>query len=324
MKMRALITGFPGQDACYLAKFLLEHGYEVHGMMKRYTAPNYSNMEYLGLMDDVQFHVGDVTDIGSIFNILREAKPTEFYNLAAQSYVGDSWQLAHATSQVDGLGPLNCLTAIQNFDPEIRFYQAGTSEMFGNANNNGFQDEDTPFMPVSPYGVSKLFGYHITKNFRESHDAHACSGILFNHESPIRGIQFVTRKITHAAARLYHGEKFTLELGNLDARRDWGHAEDFVRGMWMMLQQDEPKDYIIATGKSNTVREVLEIAFIHANLDPADVMINQKYIRPNELHALHANSTKANEELGWKPKWSFKDMIQHMVEEDIKRLRFSN
>ena len=320
--MRALITGFPGQDACYLADLLLSKGYEVYGMIKRYTSPNYSNLDYLGLREKgLKLVTGDVTDIGSIFDCLEDAKPDEFYNLAAQSYVGKSWRLAYATTEVDAKGPLNCLEAIRRTNPKIRFYQAATSEMFGNNSTNGVQTEETAFMPASPYGVAKLYGYHITKNFRESYGMFACSGILFNHESPIRGIEFVTRKVTDGVAQILAGKKDVITLGNLDAERDWGHARDFVKAQWMMLQAEEPKDFIIATGVKHTIRDLCEVAFQKAGIsDWQDKVVSDpEFIRPNDLVSLHASSSKAQRELGWEVETSFEQMIEEMLQADIER-----
>jgi GDPmannose 4,6-dehydratase len=321
---RALITGFPGQDACYLADFLIQQGYEVHGIIKRYSCPDYSNLEYLNLFDKgLTLHTGDVTDIGSLFDVLEEVNPHEFYNLAAQSFVGNSWRLTHTTTQVDANGPLNCLEAIRRVNPEIKFYQAGTSEMFGNANINGYQTEDTPFMPRSPYGVAKLFGYHITRNFRESYAMFACTGILFNHESPIRGIEFVTRKVTNGVAKIVAGKANTIHLGNLDAERDWGFAGDFVEAQWLMLQQDKPDDFIIATGVKHSVRELCRLAFDVAGIrDWEDYVVEDpRFKRPAELDSLQANSNKAEQVLGWKPKVTFEELIEMMVKADIDRLK---
>ena len=317
----ALITGFPGQDACYLADFLLQKGYKVYGVVKRYTAPNWSNIEYLDLFrKGLKLITADVTDIGSLFDAVEESKPDEFYNLAAQSFVGASWRLAHATTQVDAHGPLNCLEVIRRINPKIKFYQAATSEMFGNANINGYQTEDTPFMPRSPYGVAKLYGYHITKNFRESFNIFACSGILFNHESPIRGIEFVTRKVTDGVAKIIKGKSDRIYLGNLSAERDWGFAGDFVQAQWLMLQQETPRDYIIATGVKHSVEDLCRIAFNRVGLDYREYVIeSEQYKRPAELHSLQAKCDKAKLELDWQATMSFKDMIELMVDEDIKR-----
>jgi GDPmannose 4,6-dehydratase len=317
----ALITGFPGQDACYLADFLLQKGYKVYGVVKRYTAPNWSNIEYLDLFrKGLKLITADVTDIGSLFDAVEESKPDEFYNLAAQSFVGASWRLTHATTQVDAHGPLNCLEVIRRINPKIKFYQAATSEMFGNANINGYQTEDTPFMPRSPYGVAKLYGYHITKNFRESFNIFACSGILFNHESPIRGIEFVTRKVTDGVAKIIMGKSDRIHLGNLSAERDWGFAGDFVEAQWLMLQQQTPQDYIIATGVKHSVEDLCRIAFNCVGLDYREYVIeSEQHKRPAELHSLQAKCDKAKLELGWQATMSFKNMIKLMIDEDIKR-----
>lgn len=320
---RALITGFPGQDACYLADLLLRKGYKVYGIVKRYTAPDFSNLDYLDLRArGLELITGDITDIGSLFDAIEIAQPDEFYNLAAQSFVGGSWRLAHTTTQVDAQGVLNCLEAIKRTDRNIRFYQAGTSEMFGNANTNGYQTEETPFMPRSPYGVAKLYGYHITRNFRESYGMYACTGILFNHESPIRGIEFVTRKVTDSVARIAMGKKTDpIRLGNLDAERDWGFAGDFVEAQWMMLQGNEPEDYIIATGVKHSVRDLCRIAFDAAAIEDWErwVVEADEFKRPAELHSLHARCDKAANKLGWTAKMRFEHMIQLMVREDLKR-----
>lgn len=321
---RALITGFPGQDACYLAHLLLALGYEVHGTIKRYSCPDYSNLEYLDLLDSgLTLHTADVTDIGSLFDVVEAVQPTEFYNLAAQSFVGSSWRLAHVTTQVDAIGPLNCLEVIKRTNPEIKFYQAGTSEMFGNAHTNGVQTEDTPFMPRSPYGVAKLYGYHIVRNFRESYGTFACTGILFNHESPIRGIEFVTRKVTAGVAAIKAGKKSFISLGNLEAERDWGFAGDYVRAMWLMLQQDKPDDFIIATGVKHSVKDLCELAFDIAGIPNWEeyVVIDPIFKRPAELDSLQASCNKAERVLGWKAEYSFEDLIKMMVLEDIARLK---
>ena len=320
----AVITGFPGQDACYLADFLLTKGYRVVGMMKRYTEPMWGNISYLDLINRGLFlETGDVTDIGSLFDIVEKWQPEEFYNLAAQSYVGGSWRLAHVTSDVDAMGPLNCLEAIRRTRKDCKFYQAGTSEMFGNSHDGGWQRETTNMQPRSPYGVAKLYGYHITRNMRESYDMFACSGILFNHESPIRGIEFVTRKVTDGVARIVTGKGNKINLGNLDAKRDWGFAGDFVEAMWMMLQADTPKDYVCATGKCYSVRDLCKTAFTYAGITDWEdyIQINPDFVRPAELNFLRGDSTKMQEELGWKPKVNFEQLIHMMVDEDIKRVK---
>lgn len=320
----ALITGFPGQDACYLADLLLDKGYKVTGIIKRYSCPDFSNLDYLNLRErGLKLITGDVTDIGSLFDAVEASQPDEFYNLAAQSYVGKSWTLAHATTAVDANGPLNCLEVIRRVNPKIRFYQAATSEMFGNNSDNGVQTEKTAFMPASPYGVAKLYGYHITKNFRESFDMFACSGILFNHESPLRGIEFVTRKVTDGVAQIVTGKKKKIELGNLGAERDWGHARDYVRAQWLMLQQDEPQDFIIATGVKHNIGDLCRLAFAEVGIDDWQqyVVSSSDYIRPNDLVSLHASCSKAKHLLGWQPTVTFGEMIEEMVDADLKRHR---
>lgn len=318
----ALITGFPGQDACYLADLLLDKGYTVYGIIKRYTSPNYDNLNFLNLSyRGLKLIMADVTDPASLADAMEISEPDEFYNLAAQSYVGGSWRLAYTTAQVDALGPLNCLEAIRRYKPDTRYYQAGTSEMFGNSHINRRQTEETPFMPVSPYGVAKLYGYHITRNYRESYDMFACNGILFNHESPIRGIEFVTRKVTDGVAKIVTGKSQNIELGNLDAERDWGHARDFVQAQWLMLQQDSPDDFIVSTGIKHSVRDLCRIAFAAAGISNWEdyVTVSDQYKRPNELHSLHADCDKAKTVLKWQPRYSFETMISEMVAEDIKR-----
>jgi len=318
----AVVTGCPGQDGTYLCEFLLAKGYKVVAVVKRYTSPNWSNMEYLNLFNKgVIVEVGDVTDIGSIFDIVEKHKPDEFYNLAAQSYVGGSWRLAHVTTDVDAIGPLNCLEAIRRIKPDCKFYQAGTSEMFGNSHDNGWQRETTNMQPRSPYGVAKLYGFHITRNMRESYDLFACSGVLFNHESPIRGIEFVTRKVTDGVAKISKGLADKIELGNLDSIRDWGFAGDFVEAMWMMLQADTPADYVCATGESHSVRDLCETAFRHAGITDWEkyVTSSSEFVRPAELDYLRGDSSKLQDELGWKPRINFDNLIQLMVAEDIRR-----
>ncbi len=320
----AIVTGFPGQDACYLADFLLNKGYTVVGIIKRYSVPNYSNLDYLDLRRrGLVLETGDVTDIGSIFDIVDTHHPDEFYNLAAQSYVGGSWRLAHVTTDVDAMGPLNCLEAIRRIKPECKFYQAGTSEMFGNSHEDGWQRETTNMQPRSPYGVAKLYGFHITRNMRESYNMFACSGILFNHESPIRGIEFVTRKVTDGVAKIATGQNYKLNLGNLKAKRDWGYAGDYVEAMWMMLQADEPVDYVCATGKTYSVKDLVKTAFKYVGITDWEnyVAVNKKFIRPAELDFLRGDSSKMQEELGWKPKVEFEQLIHTMVEADIKRYK---
>ena len=317
---KAIVTGITGQDGGYLAKLLLSKNYKVYGLMKRYASPNWGNLDFLGIKDQIEFVNGDLTDIGSLMLHVRNIQPDEFYNLGAQSFVGESWNQAHLTTEVNAIGVLNCLTAIKEFSFSTKFYQASTSEMFGNSNFQGIQTEETPFVPRSPYGVAKLYAHHITQNYRESYGMFACSGILFNHESPIRGIEFVTRKITDGVAQLVTGKKKELILGNLDAKRDWGFAGDFVEAMWLMLQQEHPEDYIISTGNQHTVRDVLDIAFKRAGVSDwsSYVRSDQQYMRPAELNALLGSSDKAKHQLGLVSKMSFKELIETMNDEDLK------
>lgn len=320
MKKVAFVTGMTGQDGPYLAKHLLEQDYEVYGLVKRYSNPNLDNIKYLGIENDIELVTGDITDDCSMNHLIKTIKPREFYNLAAQSFVGSSWDLNKVTSEVNAIGPLNILNAIKLNSPETRFYQASTSEMFGNS-NGGLQNETTPFHPRSPYGVAKLYAYWITVNFRESYSLHASNGILFNHESPIRGKEFVTRKITDGVAKIKLGLADKIILGNLDAKRDWGYAGDFVEAMWLMLQQDEPDDYVIATGKQHSIRDVLNIAFDEVGIEDWEKYIetDPRFKRPAELHSLCGNMSKAQTNLNWTPKTSFADMIRTMTSEDLKR-----
>ena len=319
----ALVTGFPGQDACYLADYLLDIGYKVVGGIKRYSAPNYSNLDFLGLTDRDNFtlEILDVTDIGSIFDVVEKYEPDEIYNLAAQSFVGASWRLTHATMAVDGLGPVNMIEVIRRVNPKIKYYQASTSEMFGNSHTNGVQTEDTPLLTASPYGAAKLYAHRMVGNARDSFGLFACSGILFNHESPIRGIEFVTRKVTDGVAQIRKGKKDVIKLGNLDAERDWGHAKDYVRAQHLMLQQDTPEDFIIATGVKHTIRDLCREAFHAAGITEWEdkVVSDPAFIRPHDLVSLHASCDKAKRKLGWVPEISFKEMIKEMVDEDCKR-----
>lgn len=320
MKKIAFITGMTGQDGPYLAKFLLEKGYRVYGLMKRYSNPNLDNLEFLEIKDKVELLIGDLTDENSIANIIRTIRPDEVYNLGAQSFVGASWDLNKITTEVNSIGPLNILNAIKIHSPNTKFYQASTSEMFGNA-VTPVQDENTPFRPRSPYGVAKLYAHWITVNFRESYGIHASSGILFNHESPIRGKEFVTRKITDGVARIAKGLSDKISLGNLDSKRDWGFAGDYVEAMWLMLQQETPDDYVIATNETHTIREVLDIAFNYVDLPNWEkyVDVDYKFKRPAELHLLQGNPAKAEKQLGWQRKVNFKSLIEMMVNEDLKR-----
>lgn len=319
--MRALITGITGQDGAYLAELLLSKNYEVYGLVARRVNNSYYNLRYLNILDKVKFCYGDMTDPCSINNAIKSVKPDEVYNLAAQSFVGESWNQPVYTSQVNGMGCIHMLEAIRNFCPEAKFYQASTSEMYGNNWEEDYsQNEKTPFKPRSPYGTAKVMAHNSTVNYRESYGLFACAGILFNHESPIRGKEFVTRKITDAVARISLGLQDTVELGNLNSRRDWGYSKDYVEAMWMMLQQPEPDDFVIATGKAHSIRDLLEVAFSCVRLDfEKHVAINPDFVRPAEVTRLRGDITKARNRLNWEPKTDFADLIHLMVQEDIKR-----
>jgi len=323
MKKTALVTGILGQDGPYLAKLLLENDYKVFGLVRRYSNPNFSNLEYLGLMNKIEFVEGDLTDESSLINIVKNTRPEEIYNLAAQSFVGGSWDQAKLTTEVNAVGVLFLLNTIKFFSPITRFYQASTSEMFGLGNTNGFQDENTPFHPRSPYGVSKVYAHWMTVNFRESFGLFTCNGILFNHESPIRGIQFVTRKITDGVARIKLGLAKELRLGNLESRRDWGFAGDYVEAMYLMLQQKNPDDYVVGTGENHSVGEFVEKAFLVAGINDWKkyVTIDPRFKRPAEVPNLKAKPDKAQKVLGWKKKTSFDALVKMMVEADLKRLK---
>lgn len=322
MKKTAIITGILGQDGPYLAKLLLEKGYTVYGIMQRYSNPNLSNIEFLGIEEKIILITGDITDDGNMNHIIKNIKPNEFYNLAAQSFVGASWELSKLTTEINACGVLNILNSIKNNSPSTKFYQASTSEMYGNS--GGFLlSENTPFCPQSPYAISKLYAYWISKNYRESYSLFTSNGILFNHESPLRGKEFVTRKITDAVARIKLGLKDSISLGNIDSVRDWGFAGDYVEAMWLMLQQDVPDDYVIATGETHSIRELLDIAFYRIGIKEWQkyVKIDPHFIRPVDVKYLHGNYNKAKEKLGWQPKTSFKELIEMMVDADIKRLK---
>jgi GDPmannose 4,6-dehydratase len=319
MSKQALITGITGQDGAYLAQLLLGKGYAVHGLLARRSSDTLWRLRELGIENEVQLIDGDLTDLSSLIRAMQVSKADEVYNLGAQSFVGTSWQQPVLTAQVDGVGAINVLEAVRIVNPQARFYQASTSEMFGLIQAE-LQDETTPFYPRSPYGVAKLMAHWATVNYRESHKLHASSGILFNHESPLRGIEFVTRKVTHAAVKIKRGEQKELRLGNIDAKRDWGFAGDYVEAMWLMLQQSRADDYVIATGITTTVREMCEIAFKHLGLNHEDhVVIDPKYFRPAEVDVLLGNSGKAQRALGWKPKTSLQQLITMMVDADMRR-----
>jgi GDPmannose 4,6-dehydratase len=321
MKKVALVTGIAGQDGAYLAKLLLEKNYKVYGLVRRYTNPNFSNLDYLGVTSDVDLVQGDMTDEGSLMNIIRGTRPDEIYNLAAQSFVGASWDQAKYTSEVDAMGVLYLLNAMKHFVPTAKFYQASTSEMFGNAHENGWQTENTPFKPRSPYAIAKLYAHWMTINFRESYSLYTCSGVLFNHESPIRGKEFVTRKITDGVARIKAGLDTHISLGNTDSSRDWGFAGDYVEAMWMMLQQDQPDDYLIATGETHTIAEFLDIAFAEIGVSDWSnyVTLDPRFKRPAELFALKGDSSKTRTKLGWSPKTDFQSLVKMMMDADLKR-----
>ncbi len=315
----ALITGVTGQDGSYLAEFLLEKGYHVIGMVRRSSTVNFTRIEHI--QDDITIVSGDLLDQGSLMSLLREYRPTEVYNLAAQSFVPTSWQQPVFTGEVTALGVTRMLEAIRAVDPGIRFYQASSSEMFGKVQEVP-QTERTPFYPRSPYGVAKVYGHWITVNYRESFNIFACSGILFNHESCRRGLEFVTRKVTHAVARIALGLTDHVSLGNLDARRDWGYAGDYVRAMWLMLQQDTPDDYVVGTGETHSVQELCEVAFAHVGLDYRDyVRQDPRFMRPAEVDLLISNPAKARARLGWQPEVSFQQLIEMMVDADLALLR---
>jgi GDPmannose 4,6-dehydratase len=322
MKRTAIITGMTGQDGPYLARFLLERDYHVYGLVKRYSNPNLDNLAWLGIDQDVELLTGDITDDSMINNLVRTIKPQEFYNLAAQSFVGASWELNKLTTEVNAMGPLNILNAIKMHSSNTRFYQASTSEMYGNSDGNR-QSESTPFHPRSPYGVSKLYGHWITVNYRESYGLYACSGILFNHESPLRGREFVTRKVTDAVARIKLGMADSVTLGNLDARRDWGFAGDFVEAMYLMLQQPEASDYVISTGEQHTIGDLCRTAFEHVGISDWHALIRSdpRFKRPAELHSLCGDSSRARKLLNWQPKVDFQTMIRDMVDADLARLQ---
>lgn len=313
----ALITGITGQDGSYLAELLLSKGYQVVGMVRRSSTVNFERIEHL--LDNITVLQGDLQDQGSLLSLLEEYKPTEIYNLAAQSFVPTSWGQPALTGDVTGLGVTRMLEAIRFVNPKIRFYQASSSEMFGKVLEVP-QKEDTPFYPRSPYGVAKVYGHWITVNYRESFDIFATSGILFNHESPRRGLEFVTRKIADAVARIKLGKQKELRLGNLEAQRDWGFAGDYVRAMWLMLQQDHPDNYVIGTGETHSVREFCEIAFSHVDLDYKEfVMVDERFYRPAEVDLLISDPGKARNELKWEPEVSFKQLVTMMVDSDIAR-----
>lgn len=333
-KKIAMISGITGQDGGYLAKFLLNKNYKVIGLYRRGATDIFEKLREHGILNQIEMLDFDLLEFSNICRIIRKSKPDEFYNLAAQSFVSTSWEEPIYTTQVDGLSVLYLLEAIREFSPKTRFYQASTSEMFGLVQETP-QTESTPFYPRSPYGVAKLYGHWITKNYRESYGIYGCSGILFNHESERRGVEFVTRKITDAVAKIYYKKQKYLELGNMDSQRDWGHAEDYVKAMWMMLQQDVPDDYVIATGETRTVRDFVEHAFQHIDIeiewegvDESEVgvckltkeiivKVNPKFFRPAEVSLLLGDPKKAHDRLGWKREISFDELVTRMVKNDL-------
>jgi GDPmannose 4,6-dehydratase len=320
---RALLTGITGQDGAYLSQFLLSKGYEVTGIVRRSSHKGLEEhrLQWLEIDKQVELVYGDLADLSSLLRIAEDVKPDEIYNLAAQSFVASSWDQPILTAEITGVGVANILEALRIGAPQARFYQASSSEMFGKI-REPMQNELTPFHPRSPYAVAKLFGHWITVNYRESFGLHASSGILFNHESPLRGIEFVTRKVTDGVARIKLGLAKELRLGNIDAKRDWGHARDYVRAMWLMLQQDKPDDYVVATGRTTTIRDMCKIAFDHAGLDVDKyIVIDPAFFRPAEVDVLLGNPAKAKEKLGWSPQTSLEEMIIEMVEADLARLK---
>ncbi len=319
MKKKALITGITGQDGSYLAEFLLDKGYEVFGMVRRSSMEKFDRIEHI--KDRINIKQADLLDQYSIIKLVDEIQPDEIYNLAAMSFVPTSWSQPVLTAEFTAIGVTRMLEAIRAVNTKIKFYQASSSEMFGKVKEIP-QTEKTPFHPRSPYGVAKVYGHWITVNYRESYDIFGVSGILFNHESPRRGIEFVTRKVTYNVAKIKLGISKELRMGNLDAKRDWGYAGDYVRAMWMMLQQNEPEDYVIATGKNHTVRELVDIAFSYAGLNYKDhIIIDERFIRPAEVDILIGDSSKAKKKLGWEPEVSFEQLIKMMVDSDMELIK---
>ncbi|MGX4583403.1 GDP-mannose 4,6-dehydratase [Paenibacillus chitinolyticus] len=319
MTKRALITGITGQDGSYLAELLLSKGYKVYGLKRRTSVPIMENIQQI--KNEIEFIDGDLQDLSSLIRAVQVAAPDEVYNLAAQSFVATSWEQPVLTAQATAVGVTNMLEAVRIVKPDARFYQASSSEMFGKVVETP-QKETTPFYPRSPYGVAKVYGHWITINYRESFDMFACSGILFNHESPRRGVEFVTRKVTDAAARIKLGLQNELRMGNLDAKRDWGFAGDYVKAMWLMLQQDKPDDYVISTGETHTVEELVEIAFNHVGLNWRDyVVIDPKFVRPAEVDLLLGDCTKAKEQLGWELEVGFEQLVKMMVDSDMEKIK---
>ncbi|WP_457093529.1 GDP-mannose 4,6-dehydratase [Microvirga sp. P5_D2] len=322
-RKKALITGVTGQDGAYLSKLLLDKGYEVHGLLRRSASADVvdSRLKWIGVAGKIMLHDGNLTDLSGLIRVMNEVQPDEVYNLAAQSFVKSSWQQPLLTGTVTGLGAANMLEAVRLACPEARFYQASSSEMYGLI-QEPVQSETTPFYPRSPYAAAKLYAHWMTVNYRESFGLHASSGILFNHESPLRGIEFVTRKITDAAARIKLGLQDKVALGNLDATRDWGHARDYVKAMWLMLQQDTPDDYVVATGRTVSVKDFCRLAFAHVGLNMEDhVTVDPRFLRPAEVDVLLGDPAKAKAKLGWQAETSLEQLVAEMVEADLARLK---
>ncbi|RLC93733.1 MAG: GDP-mannose 4,6-dehydratase [Chloroflexi bacterium] len=318
-KKSALITGVTGQDGAYLAKFLLDKGYAVFGTYRRLSTPNFWRLQYLDIFDRVKLIPADLVDSTSIVEALMISEPDEVYHLAAQSFVGASFEQPVGAGEITGLGVPRMLEAIRSINPRIRFYQASTSELYGNS-NTGVQTEETPFRPASPYSAAKLYGYWITRIYREGYGMFACNGILFNHESPLRGLEFVTRKISNAVAKIALGIEKELRLGNMEAQRDWGYAPEYVESMWLMLQQDKPDDYVIATNETHSVAEFARRAFATAGLDwEKYTRVDERFLRPIDVNFLRGDYTKAKEKLGWRPKVTFERLVEIMVKEDLER-----
>ncbi len=319
MDKRALITGITGQDGAYLAKFLLNKGYEVFGIFRRLSTPNFWRLQYLDVFDKVELVPADLIDSASLTEAIKLSKPDEIYHLAAQSFVGASFEQPVSTGGVTGLGVTRILEAIRHAERDIKFYQASTSELYGN-NNSGLQTEDTPFQPASPYATAKLYGYWTTRIYREGYGIFACNGILFNHESPLRGLEFVTRKISNAVAKIALGLQDELKLGNLEAKRDWGYAPEYVETMWLMLQQNEPDDYVIATNEAHSVKELVDKAFDVVGLNPDKyVTVDRRFLRPLDVNFIRGDYSKARQKLGWEPKVKFDELVEMMVTEDVNR-----
>lgn len=320
MNKHALITGITGQDGAYLAQFLLSKGYEVFGIFRRLSTPNFWRLQSLDIIDKVNLISGDMLDAASIIEAIKISQPDEIYHLAAQSFVGASFDEPISTEEITGLGTARILEAIRQTDPAIRFYQASTSELYGNGKNEGTFNEESVFQPTSPYAASKLYSYWMTSIYRNGYDIFACNGILFNHESPLRGMEFVTRKISNSVAKIALGLESELTLGNLNAKRDWGYSPEYIESMWLMLQQEEPDDYVIATNETHSVKEFVEKAFDIARLDWQDyVKVDERLLRPMDVEYLSGDYTKAEHKLGWKPKTKFNDLVQIMVKEDLNR-----